>query len=370
MKIFIPNEESRFEKRVALTPAICGKLAQQGYTILLEKKAGETAGFDGSAYENVDHVTRARGIKDADIIVSIAAYTDVDFIDAIKPNTLVIGSFKTLQDPTFVEKLSQQKVTSFSLDLLPRITRAQSMDVLSSQTNLVGYRAVIEAAQKLPLSFPMMMTAAGKVNPVRVLVLGVGVAGLQAIATAKRLGAIVYAYDVRPIVKEQVESLGAKFISPELKEDAETSGGYAKEMGKNFQKAQETFLQEKIGDFDLVITCAMIPGRPAPTLITHAMFKHMKKGALIVDTAIETGGNCQLSKAGEVVKKDGVSVYSHPNMASLMAKTASELYAKNIYNFLQLLSPMQSINWDDEIIKQTCLTREGKIVNTYFLKKD
>ena len=260
-------------------------------------------------------------------------------------------------------------LTVFAMELLPRITRAQSMDVLSSQSNLAGYKAVLDAAAEMGRAFPMMMTAAGTIAPARVLVLGAGVAGLQAIATAKRLGAIVSAYDVRPAVKEQVESLGGKFVEvdAEATKDAETDGGYAKEMDEDYQKKQEAVLRETVIKQDVAICTALIPGKPAPVLITEEMVKEMPEGAVIVDLAVETGGNCPLSEFGKTVTKHGVTLVGHANVPSRLAEDASALYAKNLLNFITPLVDAESkslaIDWEDEIIKGTLVCRDGNVVH-------
>ena len=268
-----------------------------------------------------------------------------------------------------MEALAKAGITAFSMDFMPRITRAQSMDVLSSQANLAGYKAVLEATTVYGKAFPLMMTAAGRINPANVLVMGAGVAGLQAIATAKRLGAIVNATDVRPAAKEQVESLGGKFVAVENEEfkQAEDAGGYAKEMSDDYKRQQAKLIAETIAKMDVVITTAAIPGRPAPKLVTEEMVKSMKPGSVIVDLAVETGGNCELTEPGKVVTKGGVTIVGHYNMPSRLAADASALYARNVLNFLQLMIDKESnelaIDWDDDIIKGTLVTKDGEVVH-------
>jgi NAD(P) transhydrogenase subunit alpha len=268
-----------------------------------------------------------------------------------------------------MKSLANAGVTAFAMELLPRITRAQSMDVLSSQSNLAGYKAVLDAAAEFGRAFPMMMTAAGTVAPAKVFVMGAGVAGLQAIATAKRLGAVVTAYDVRPVVKEQVESLGGKFVEvdPGATADAQTAGGYAREMGEEYQKKQAQVIGEHLKKQDIVICTALIPGRPAPVLITEEMVKNMPAGSVIVDLAVEMGGNCPISEFGKVVRKYGVTIVGHANVPSRLAQDASTLYAKNLLNFItpQVKKDTKElvINWDDEIIKGTLVCKDGQIVH-------
>jgi NAD(P) transhydrogenase subunit alpha len=286
-----------------------------------------------------------------------------------KRGAMVVASMSALTNREAMKSLADAGVTAFAMELLPRITRAQSMDILSSQSNLAGYKAVLDAAAEFGRAFPMMMTAAGTIAPAKVFVLGAGVAGLQAIATAKRMGAVVTAYDVRPVVKEQVESLGGKFVEvdPGATADAQTAGGYAREMGEDYQKKQAQVIGEHLKKQDIVICTALIPGRPAPVLITEEMVKHMPAGSVIVDLAVEMGGNCPISEFGKVVKKHGVTLIGHANVPSRLAQDASTLYAKNLLNFItpQVKKDTKelAINWDDEIIKGTLVCKDGKIVH-------
>jgi NAD(P) transhydrogenase subunit alpha len=271
--------------------------------------------------------------------------------------------------------MAEAGIASFAMELMPRITRAQVMDVLSSQANLAGYRAVIDGAAEYGRALPMMMTAAGTVPAAKVFVMGAGVAGLQAIATARRLGAVVTATDVRPAAKEQVESLGAKFIAVEDEEfkQAETSGGYAKEMSKEYQAKQAELVASHIAKQDIVVTTALIPGRPAPKLVSKAMVESMKQGSVVVDLAVERGGNCELAKAGEVVVHNGVKIVGHNNVPGRLAATASALYAKNLLAFVETLvdknSKSVAVNWDDELVKATCLTKDGAVIHPNFAPK-
>jgi H+-translocating NAD(P) transhydrogenase subunit alpha len=300
----------------------------------------------------------------------VQAPTDAE-IALLPKGSLLIGILSPYKNEALIGGLAQAGVNAFAMELMPRITRAQAMDVLSSQSNLAGYKSVLDAAEHFTRGFPMMMTAAGTVPPARVLVMGAGVAGLQAIATARRLGAIVSATDVRPAAKEQVASLGATFVAVEDEEfkQAETKGGYAKEMSPEYKAKQQKLTEETIAKQDIVITTALIPGRPAPKLITEAMVKSMKPGSVIVDLAVEAGGNCELSEAGKVVKKHGVTLVGHKNVPSRIATDASALYAKNILNLLNLLIDKEkklSIKWDDDIIKGIALTRDGAAIHPQF----
>ena len=292
-----------------------------------------------------------------------------DEVAGIKAGALLIGMLAPGSDRAQVDAYAAAKITAFSLEFLPRITRAQSMDVLSSQSNLAGYKAVLDATAEFGRAFPMMMTAAGTIAPAKVMVLGAGVAGLQAIATAKRLGAVVSATDVRMAAKEQVESLGGKFVmvdSDEMK-NAETSGGYAKEMSDDFKRRQEELVRETLKKQDIAICTALIPGRQAPRLISAETVRGMKPGSVIIDLAVEQGGNCELSKPGEVVDVGGVKVVGHMNVPSRLATDASQLYARNIVNFLALVidkaGKSVKVNWDDEIVTATALTRDGAVVH-------
>ncbi|HTE93830.1 MAG TPA: NAD(P) transhydrogenase subunit alpha, partial [Bradyrhizobium sp.] len=316
----------------------------------------------------------ADALKDADIIIKVKR-PEASELAQYKRGALVIAIMDPYGNEAALGALANAGVTAFAMELMPRITRAQVMDVLSSQANLAGYRAVIDAAAEFGRAFPMMMTAAGTVPATRVFVMGVGVAGLQAIATARRLGAVVTATDVRPATKEQVESLGAKFLAVEDEEfkNAQTAGGYAKEMSKEYQAKQAALVAEHLKKQDVVITTALIPGRPAPRLISADMVKSMKPGSVLVDLAVERGGNVEGAKADEVVDSGGVKIVGYTNMAGRLAASASGLYAKNLYNFLDILVDKKakalSVNWDDEIVKATALTKDGAIVHPGFQPK-
>ena len=376
LKIAIPKETADFERRVAVSPETVKKLVDFGALIMVENNAGEGASIPDEHFKKAG-ATIAKGkddlYKNADIILKVQAPNESE-IGRIPKNALLIASLAPYANEDLLQALAKNSITAFAMELVPRITRAQSMDVLSSQSNLAGYKAVLDAAEHYTRAFPMMMTAAGTIPPAKVFVMGAGVAGLQAIATAKRLGAVVSATDVRPAAKEQVESLGGSFVAVENDEfkEAETAGGYAKEMSKDYQKQQAALVEEHIAKQDIVITTALIPGRPAPKLITDAMVKSMKPGSVIVDLAVESGGNCAGSKVGEVVAKHGVSIVGHANVPSRLATDASMLYAKNILNLLNLIIDKEdaklAIDWEDEIIQGIALTKDGKIIHPNFAK--
>jgi NAD(P) transhydrogenase subunit alpha len=376
MKIAIPAEADATEPRVAATPDSVKKMRALGAEVVVEAGAGIRAGVADAEYEaaGAGIAGGAEAVRDADVILKVRRPTAAE-AERYKKGALVIGIMDPFGNEAALAALAKAGITAFAMELLPRITRAQGMDVLSSQANLAGYRAMIDAAYEYGRALPMMMTAAGTVPGARVFVMGAGVAGLQAIATARRLGAIVTATDVRPAAKEQVESLGAKFIAVEDAEfkQAETAAGYAKEMSREYQAKQAALVAEHIRKQDIVITTALIPGRPAPRLIGAEMVRSMRPGSVIVDLAVERGGNCELAKAGEVVDVDGVKIVGHRNMPGRLAATASSLYAKNLYAFLEILvdksSKSLAVNWDDEIVKATALTRDGAIVHPSFQPK-
>ncbi|MGF1609649.1 MAG: Re/Si-specific NAD(P)(+) transhydrogenase subunit alpha [Kiloniellales bacterium] len=379
MKIAIPKERRPDEARVAASPETVKKLVALGCEVVVEKGAGEGASLIDQAYKEAgatiakDAKTALAGaeavLKVQRPLIGEMAGDKTDELGLIPRGALLVAIFDPFRARDEVVAVAKAGVTGFAMDLMPRITRAQSMDVLSSQANLAGYKAVLDAAAVFGRAFPMMMTAAGTVQPARVLVMGAGVAGLQAIATARRLGAVVSATDVRPAVKEQVESLGATFVAVEDEEfkQAETAGGYAKEMSAEYQKKQAALIAETVPKQDIIITTALIPGRPAPKLVSAEMVKSMKPGSVIVDLAVETGGNCELSQPGKVVTKHDVSIVGHLNVPSRLATDASQLYARNLFNFLALMIDKEkkalAIDWDDEIIKGTCITRDGAVVH-------
>jgi len=375
MKIAIPRERRAHETRVAATPETIKKLIALGGEIVVEKGAGSDAAIADEAYKEAgaaiakDAKTALTG---ADVVLKVQrpiAGGTGDELSQYAKGTLVLSIMDPMRATDDVAAMAKAGLTGFAMDLMPRITRAQSMDVLSSQANLAGYKAVLDAAAEYGRAMPMMMTAAGTIAPARVLVMGAGVAGLQAIATAKRLGAIVSATDVRPAAKEQVESLGGTFVAVEDEEfkQAETAGGYAKEMSDAYKQKQAALIAETIKKQDMVITTALIPGRPAPVLVTAEMVKSMKPGSVIVDLAVEAGGNCALSQPGKVAVKHGVRIVGHMNVPGRLAADANALYARNLFNLLQLMIDAESktlkIDWEDEIITGCLVTRDGKIVH-------
>lgn len=372
MKIGIVKERSKHESRVAVVPNHVPILIKQGYTVYLEKGAGEKAGHSDALYkEKGVEITNSLDdlIEKSDVLLTVRAGAadeqGEDFAKKLRKDHIVIGMLEPYQTHPAFDAMLKQNITSFSMELIPRTTRAQSMDVLSSMANLAGYQSVIIGAQNSTKIFPMMMTAAGTIPPANVFVLGVGVAGLQAIATAKRLGAVVSAYDVRSEVKEQVLSLGAKFVEFEL-ESASGEGGYAKEMDEAYYKKQRALMKAELSSKDVVITTANIPGKKAPTLITEEMVKGMQKGSVIVDLAAERGGNCELTEKGKTVIKHGVTIIGPENLAAQLVSNASMLYSKNITSFLQNLwmkNELGKINWDDDIVLATIVTRNNEIPN-------
>jgi NAD(P) transhydrogenase subunit alpha len=370
MKIAIAKETLPYEKRVAATADSVKKLIALGATVQVETGAGLNASVTDDMYQAAGAaiVPGAGLYAEADVVLRVRP-PSLEDVSQMKKGAVLVGMLAPYQEKELVAACAAQGVTAFSMEFVPRITRAQTMDVLSSQANLAGYRAVLEAAHEFGRGFPMMMTAAGTVPPAKVFIMGAGVAGLQAIATARRLGGVVSATDVRPVAREQVESLGASFVMVESEETkaAETAGGYAKEMSDAYKQKQAQLIAETIKKQDIVITTALIPGRKAPVLVTEEMVRSMKPGAVIVDLAVEQGGNVALSKEGEVVDVGGVKIVGYPNLPSRIAVDASGLYARNLVNFLTPLVDKETkalnINWEDEIVKASALTRDGGIVN-------
>ena len=373
MKIAIPKERQSGEQRVAASPETVKKLIDLGFDVTVEKGAGLGSAISDDAFKaaGAKIATAAKtALKDADMVLTINGL-DPDGKGALglKKGAILIGGLSALTDKKRVDAYAKAEITSFAMELLPRITRAQSMDILSSQANLSGYKAVIDGAAEFGKAFPMMMTAAGTIPPAKVFIMGVGVAGLQAIATAKRLGAVVTATDVRPATKEQVASLGGKFLTvdAEMEKEAETEGGYAKEMPPEYYEKQKQVVAEHIMKQDIVITTALIPGRPAPVLVTEDMVKTMRLGSVIVDLAVAQGGNCPISEKDKVVEKHGVKLVGYTNMPSRLAADASPLFAKNLLNYITPLVDAESkslkIDWEDEIITGTLVTRDGKVVH-------
>ena len=364
------THEAAQEPRVALSPETAKRFAALGCAIRMEAGAGMRSRFSDEAYRAAGATvvgSAAEALAGADILLKVRRPT-VEEVRALKSGAIVAAIVEPY-DRAAIEPLAATGATLFSMEFMPRITRAQSMDVLSSQANLAGYKAVVDAASLFEMAMPMMMTAAGTVPAAKVFIMGVGVAGLQAIATARRLGSVVSATDVRPATKEQVASLGAKFIAVEDDEfrQAQTAAGYAKPMSAEYQKKQAELVASHIKLQDIVITTALIPGRPAPRLITRAMVESMKPGAVIVDLAAERGGNCELTVAGETIDYNGVRISGPVNLAGTVPVNASNLYAKNLYTFLETMFDKKDkslkINWDDEIIKGTLVARGGQIVH-------
>jgi NAD(P) transhydrogenase subunit alpha len=374
MKIAVAKEIDPSEPRVAASPDTVKKFKALGVDIVVEPGAGIKSGLPDSEFTAAGATVSADALKDADIIIKVKR-PEASELASYKRGALVIAIMDPYGNDAALKAMADAGVAAFAMELMPRITRAQSMDVLSSQANLAGYRAVIDAAGEFGRAFPMMMTAAGTVPAAKVFVMGVGVAGLQAIATARRLGAIVTATDVRPAVKEQVQSLGAKFVAVEDEEfkQAETAAGYAKEMSKEYQAKQAALVADHIKKQDIVITTALIPGRPAPKLVSKEMVAAMRPGSVIVDLAVERGGNVEGGKRGEVVEVNGVKIVGHDNVPGRLAASASALYAKNLLTFLETLIDKKekkiAINWDDEIVKGTALTRDGAVIHPIFKPK-
>jgi len=368
--IGVPAEGSD-EPRIGLTPETVKKLVKAGAKVTVRSGAGLRSHFSDDDYKEAGAAVAKSdedAVGDADVVFTVRR-PPVELAKAMKKGAALIGMLDPFSDTAGLEALAKTGVTLFAMELMPRITRAQSMDVLSSQSNLAGYKAVVNAAAAFERALPMMMTAAGTVPAARLFVMGVGVAGLQAIATARRLGAIVTATDVRPAVKEQVASLGAKFIAVEDEEfkQAETSGGYAKEMSDEYKKKQAELVDEHVKNQDIVITTALIPGRPAPKLISTAMIESMKPGSIIVDLAAERGGNAELTKPGEVAEHKGVRIFGQLNLPGQVPVNASSLYARNLQAFIEPFIDKETkelaIDWEDELAVGTAIARDGKIVN-------
>ena len=364
-------KEAGGEPRVSATPETVKKMTGLGIKVTVEAGAGVASGFEDAAYKQAGaSVTKAMAavLKKSDVVLGVRAPATGQ-VKAMKSGAVLIASLNPYQNAAGVKSYAAAKIQAMAMELMPRITRAQSMDILSSQSNLAGYKAVLDATAEYGRALPMMMTAAGTVPAARVFVMGAGVAGLQAIATAKRLGAIVSATDVRRAAAEQVESLGGTFVMVEADDDdsGETEGGYAKEMSADYQKRQQALVTEHIAKQDIVICTALIPGRPAPELVTRKMLEGMKPGAVLVDLAVEQGGNCKLSKAGKVTMHKGVKLVAHHNVPGRLAGNASELFSRNLFNFLDAFFDKEkkelALDWEDEIIAGIGLTRDGKIVH-------
>lgn len=364
MKIGILNETQKGEKRVAISPNIAKKLIDRGFEVMIEKNAGKSASFKDSDYIEVGAIIKTHGVvyKDADILMKINPFSKDD-LSLIHKDQILICQLFHKSHPELSQKIADAGASVFSLDAIPRISRAQDMDVLSSQSNLAGYKAVIRGAYEMTTIFPLMMTPAGTITPARVLVYGVGVAGLQAIATAKRLGAVVEATDIRPETKEQTESLGAKFISVENEDNNVSEGGYAKVASEDYLQRQKDAVNKSLYQADLVITTAMVPGRKSPVLITEDQVSEMKNGAVIIDLAASQGGNCELSKMNKIVAHNGVKIIGTTIAPESVSTNASELFAKNMFNFLKHLTDGTSFKWDleEEITDATLIVKNGEI---------
>ncbi len=374
MKLAVIKEKDANERRVAITPEIIGDYVKLGIEVNIEKESGEAAGFSDEAYKQAGAKIGATAnavLSEADIVLKVQAPVAGN-ITAMKSGAVLVGLLAS-QEANIIKKYADSKISVFAMEYLPRITRAQSMDVLSSQSNIAGYKAVVDAFAEFDRVVPMMTTAAGTIRPAKVLVLGAGVAGLQAIATARRMGAIVSAFDVRSVVKEQVQSLGATFVEvPAEADEGETKGGYAKEMSEAYKKKQATLIHDTIKANDIVICTALIPGRPAPQLITEKMVKDMKPGSVIVDLATASGGNCALSQRNKIVSEFGVKIIGYDNMPARVPYDSSRLYARNLFNFVQLMVNQKmnkiKIDFEDEIIQNCLITHDGRIVHPNYNK--
>src|SRR5215211_1646939 len=377
MRIAVLAEHHTDETRVAVSPDMVKKYKSLGADVVVQAGAGARSGMPDAEFEAAGAAivpSAGEALREADVILKVRRPAD-DELNGARRGALVIAIMDPYGEEAAVKSIAETGVSAFAMEFMPRITRAQVMDVLSSQANLAGYRAVIDAAAEYGRAFPMMMTAAGTVPATRVFVMGAGVAGLQAIATARRLGAVVTATDVRPAAKGDVASLGAKFVAVEDEEfaKAQTEAGYAKEMSKEYQAKQAALVADHIKKQDIVVTTALIPGRPAPRLISADMVRSMRPGSVIVDLALERGGNVELAKPDEVVNVNGVKVVGYVNVPGRLAASASSLYARNLYAFLEILidknAKALAVNWDDEIVKATALTRDGAVVHPSFQPK-
>jgi NAD(P) transhydrogenase subunit alpha len=371
MKIGVPRETAEGERRVALTPQSVTQLAVEGNEVLVQAGAGEASSILDADFAAAGATVVPDAVTlyaQAEMVLRVGRPSDEE-VGQLRPNTLLIGTLGTLANPELARRLAGQGVTAVSMDAIPRITRAQSMDSLSSQSTVGGYKAVILAAERLPKFFPLLTTAAGTVRPARGIIMGAGVAGLMAIGTARRLGAVVEATDVRPVVKEQVQSLGATFLEVEMtdeeKANAQTEGGYAREMGPDYQRRQAELIAAHIRDADFIITTALIPGRPAPRLVTEEMVKSMKPGSVIIDMAAEAGGNCELTEPGREVVKHGVRIVGITNLPATMPGSATQMYSRNVQTLVQHLvkDGKLELNFDDEITRGATITHGGQVVH-------
>ena len=360
MRLGVPKETAPGERRVALVPETVGRLAGLGFEVVVERGAGEAAAFPDKLYAEAG-ARLAESALDADAVAKVQK-PSLQEVESLRDGSVLVAFLQPLTDPEGIERLTARGVIAFAMESIPRITRAQAMDALSSQATVAGYKAVILAAERLPRFFPMLMTAAGTVAPAKVLVLGAGVAGLQAIATARRLGAVVTGFDVRAAVREQVESLGATFLDLGVTVE-EAEGGYARELSEEDRRRQQEALEGRVADFDVVVTTALVPGRPAPRLIPAAAVRAMRPGSVVVDVAAEAGGNCELTQPGETVERDGVTIVGLTSLSSTMPYHASQLYARNVAALLQHLAPQGELelDWADEITAGACVTRKTEV---------
>ena len=358
MRVGVPKETAPGERRVGLVPEAVGKLAAAGFEVVVERDAGHAAAFPDAAYEQTGAVIAADAFEGVEAVVKVQKPSTAE-AERLAPGVVLIGFLQPLTDPEGIERLSDRGVTAFAMEAIPRITRAQAMDALSSQSTVAGYKAALIAADRLPRFFPMLTTAAGTVVPAKVLVLGAGVAGLQAIATARRLGALVTGFDVRPVVREQIESLGANWLDLGVTGE-ETTGGYARELSADEQRRQQEELEGRLPDFDVVITTALVRGRPAPELIPAGAVAAMRPGSVVVDLTAEAGGNCELTEPGAEVVREDVTIVGLTNLPSTMPFHASQLYARNVSALLRHLAPDGELrlDFDDEITAGACVTRE------------
>jgi len=369
LSIFIPKESVESEQRVAATPETVKRYVKAGLQIAVEAGAGSGANISDEAYQNVGATITPqaeKGWSEADIVLKVAppvtrVASQASEAALLKPDSVLIGFLAPYQNLDLARTLIANRVSAFAVELIPRITRAQSMDALSSQANIAGYKAVVLAASRLAKYFPQLMTAAGTVKPARVVVMGAGVAGLQAVATARRLGAVVEVSDIRPEVKEQVQSLGGKFIDLPVQESGSGEGGYAKEVSREFLQKQQETIANRVALADVVITTALVPGKKAPTLITEAMVKRMRSGSIIVDLAVEQGGNCELSKVDQEVVEHNVRIMGYSNLPSTLAEDASHLYARNLAAFVELLikDGRLVVDLEDDVVRGSLLTHQG-----------
>lgn len=373
MIIGIPKEIYPGENRVAIVPDVAGKLIQKGFDVIVEKDAGLNAGFTNEDYEK-------NGVKVLNDVLELYSKSDIilkvqrpidhpsyskNELELMKKGSLLIAFMYSLHHPELAKKAAELGIDVISMDAIPRTTLAQSMDALSSQANIAGYKAVILAANYLHKIFPLMMTAAGTISPAKVVIMGAGVAGLQALGTAKRLGAVVWVSDIRPAVKEEVQSLGGKFIEVETDESMQDESGYAREASPEFLKKQQELIAKHVSEADIVITTALVPGKKAPVLVTEEMVKNMKPGSVVLDMAVEFGGNCEISEKGKIVKRYGVTIIGEPNLPSLVPYHASEMYARNLFNLISYSSKDGKFNHnlEDEIIGKATIVKDGKVVH-------